>query len=161
MKPVGVAVVGAGYWGPNLFRNFLASEAVDLRWVCDLDRARARKLVGRYSTVGVTDSLYDVLDDGGVEAVALATPARTHGELGLACLDAGKHLMVEKPLASSVAEGEKLVAVLPSHAHEESGAEQTGEELAVLEGAGVEHPHPDPPPQAGEGVAGETNYSAR
>jgi len=111
MKPVGVAVVGAGYWGPNLFRNFLASDAVDLRWVCDLDRDRAQKLVGRYSSVRVTDSLYDVLDDDGVEAVALATPAVTHGELGLACLDAGKHLMVEKPLASSVAEGEKLVAV--------------------------------------------------
>lgn len=115
MKPVGVAIVGTGYWGPNLFRNFLGSESADLRWVCDLVGARARKVVGRYSTVEVTESIEDVLNDPEVEAVALATPARTHGSLGLACLDAGKHLLVEKPLASSVTEGEKLVAAAADH----------------------------------------------
>ncbi len=115
MKPVGVAIVGTGYWGPNLFRNFLGSENVDLRWVCDLVGARARKVVGRYSTVKVTESIEDVLDDPDVEAVALATPARTHGPLGMACLDAGKHLLIEKPLASSVTEGEKLVAAAADH----------------------------------------------
>src|SRR5712691_10670536 len=110
MKPVGVAIVGTGYWGPNLFRNFLGSERAELRWVCDLVGDRARKVVGRYSTVRVTESIEEVLSDPDVEAVALATPARTHGWLGMACLDAGKHLLVEKPLASSVTEGEKLVA---------------------------------------------------
>lgn len=109
MKPVGVAIVGTGYWGPNLFRNFIGSADVDLRWVCDLVPAKAQKVVGRYSVVRVTDSLEEVLSDPDVEAVALATPARTHGSLGLACLEAGKHLLVEKPLASSVVEGEKLV----------------------------------------------------
>ena len=89
MKPVGVAIVGTGYWGPNLFRNFLASETAELRWVCDLVGDRARKVVGRYSTVCVTESIEEVLSDPGVEAVALATPARTHGWLGMACLDAG------------------------------------------------------------------------
>src|SRR4030081_1086513 len=108
MKPVGVAIVGTGYWGPNLFRNFLGSESAELRWVCDLVGDRARKVVGRYSTVRVTESIEDVLSDPDVEAVALATPARTHGWLGMACLDAGKHLLVEKPLASSVTGGEKL-----------------------------------------------------
>ena len=115
MKPVGVAIVGTGYWGPNLFRNFLGSENVDLRWVCDLVGDRARKVVGRYSTVRVTESIEDVLSDPGVEAVALATPAGTHGWLGMACLDAGKHLLVEKPLASSVTEGQKLVAAAADH----------------------------------------------
>src|SRR6266550_2760686 len=115
MKPVGVAIVGTGYWGPNLFRNFLASETAELRWVCDLVGDRARKVVGRYSTVRVTESIEEVLSDPGVEAVALATPARTHGWLGMACLDAGKHLLVEKPLASSVTEGEKLVAAAADH----------------------------------------------
>src|SRR3979411_1231604 len=82
MKPVGVAIVGTGYWGPNLFRNFLGSESAELRWVCDLVGDRARKVVGRYSTVRVTESIEDVLSDPDVEAVALATPARTHGWLG-------------------------------------------------------------------------------
>ena len=115
MKPVGVAIVGTGYWGPNLFRNFLGSERAELRWVCDLVGDRARKVVGRYSTVAVTESIEEVLSDPDVEAVALATPARTHGWLGMACLDAGKHLLVEKPLASSVTEGEKLVAAAAEH----------------------------------------------
>jgi predicted dehydrogenase len=106
---VGVALVGAGYWGPNLFRNFMTSDRIDLRWVCDIDRERAAKLVGRYSAVRVTGNIEDVLNDAGVEAVALATPATTHGPLGMACLEAGKHLLVEKPLASSVVEGERMV----------------------------------------------------
>src|ERR1700732_2263560 len=107
MKPVGVAIVGTGHWGPNLFRNFLGSENADLRWVCDLVGDRARKVVGRYSTVRVTESIEDVLSDPDVEAVALATPAPTPRSRRLACLAAGKLLLVEKPLASSVMEGEK------------------------------------------------------
>jgi len=108
---IGAAVVGAGYWGPNLVRNISASSACDLRWVCDLDLARARRAVGRYSTIGVTDDIDDVLRDPRVQAVAVATPAHTHAEVALACLEAGKHVLVEKPLAWTVAEGEKLVDV--------------------------------------------------
>ncbi|MFZ5850097.1 MAG: Gfo/Idh/MocA family protein [Actinomycetota bacterium] len=111
MTPVGVAVVGAGYWGPNLVRNFSASDGADLRWVCDLDEQRARRAVGRYSTIGVTTSLERVLDDPTVRAVALATPAATHAEVGLAALEAGKHLLVEKPLAATFEDGRKLVEV--------------------------------------------------
>jgi predicted dehydrogenase len=109
--PIGVAVVGAGYWGPNLVRNLSASDDCELRWVCDLDEDRARRVVGRYSTIAVTSQLDAVLDDREVAAVAIATPAYTHAEVALACLDAGKHVLIEKPLAWSVAEGEKLVAV--------------------------------------------------
>jgi predicted dehydrogenase len=110
VKPIGVAVIGAGYWGPNLVRNFLACPEVDLCWVADLDRERAARAVGRRSTVRVTDDLGAVLSDDRVDAVAVATPAWTHFEVALACLEAGKHVLVEKPFASSVAEGEKLVA---------------------------------------------------
>jgi predicted dehydrogenase len=110
-RPIGVAVVGAGYWGPNLVRNFELHPGTDLRWVCDRSKDRAVGAVGRHSTVRVTDNLDDVLDDDSVHAVAVATPVSTHGELSLACLEAGKHILVEKPLASSVAEGEKLVSV--------------------------------------------------
>jgi predicted dehydrogenase len=108
--PLGVAVIGAGYWGPNLIRNFGASDACDLRWVCDLDEQRAHKVVGRHSSARVTTSLEDVLNDDAVEAVAIATPAGTHAAVGIACLEAGRHVLVEKPLAHTVADGEKLVA---------------------------------------------------
>jgi predicted dehydrogenase len=109
LKPLGVAVVGAGYWGPNLVRNFRALPAFDLAWVCDLSRERALQAIGPRSTVRATDSLDDVLGDPEIDAVAVATPAGTHTEVVLACLDAGKHVLVEKPLATSVAEAEKLV----------------------------------------------------
>jgi len=109
MKPLGVAVVGAGYWGPNLVRNLRALPEFDLAWVCDLARERALQVIGPRSTVRATDALEDVLADPQIDAVAVATPAATHAEVVLACLDAGKHVLVEKPLATSVAEGEKLV----------------------------------------------------
>lgn len=110
MNPLGVAVVGAGYWGPNLIRNFLAFPGTDLRWVCDLSEERARKAVGQRSTVGVTTSIDDVLSDPEVAGVAVATPVATHFEVALSAIEAGKHVLVEKPLAMSVAEGEKLLA---------------------------------------------------
>jgi predicted dehydrogenase len=115
VEPLRVAVVGAGYWGPNLIRNFSASQHTELRKVCDLDVERARKVVGQYSTVDVTASYEEVLADPEIEAVAIATPARTHLEVALAALEAGKHVMVEKPLASSVAEGRKLVDAAAEH----------------------------------------------
>jgi len=110
MLPIGLAVVGAGYWGPNLLRNFAASPEFDVRWLCDLDAARARRVLGRYSTIGVTTDLAEVLADPAVRAVAVATPASTHLPVALAVLRAGRHVLVEKPLASTYAEGCELVA---------------------------------------------------
>ena len=109
-SPIGIAVIGAGYWGPNLIRNINASEDCDLRWVCDIDPDRANRAVGRRSTVGITTSIETVLEDAQVHAVAIATPAATHGEIALACLEAGRHVLIEKPLAASAAEGESLLA---------------------------------------------------
>lgn len=108
-KPLGVAVIGAGYWGPNLIRNFGGSALWDLLWVCDLDEARATRVVGRHSATRITTSISDVLDDPAVDAVAIATPAATHVGVGLECLRAGRHVLIEKPLASSSADAEKLV----------------------------------------------------
>ncbi|WP_319460312.1 Gfo/Idh/MocA family oxidoreductase [Micromonospora sp. RTP1Z1] len=108
-KPIGIAVVGAGYWGPNLVRNFQGSTAFRLRWLCDLDVERGRRVLGDYSTVQVTDDLDTVLADEAVQAVAIATPAGTHLPVALAALRAGRHVLVEKPLAATYDEGRQLV----------------------------------------------------
>jgi len=107
----GVVVVGAGYWGPNLIRNFMASDEWELRGVCDANVDRARAVVGKYSTVPVTGSFDEVIADPAVDAVAIATPASTHFPLAKAALEAGKHVLIEKPIAASEEEAEILVAM--------------------------------------------------
>lgn len=109
-EPLGVAVVGAGYWGPNLVRNFQSSPNFRLRWLCDLDVDRAQRVLGGYSTVQATSDYAAVLADPSVAAVAVATPAGTHLDIALAALRAGKHVLVEKPLAATYADGVRLVA---------------------------------------------------
>lgn len=99
--PVGVAVVGLGYWGPNLLRVLSDNPNVEVRWICDLDRERLTKFRRRYPATRVTTRLERVLADREVEAVIIATPVYTHYELAARALDAGKHVFVEKPLASS------------------------------------------------------------
>jgi predicted dehydrogenase len=108
-EPIGLAVIGAGYWGPNLVRNFQSSPAFRLRWLVDLDVSRARTVLGGYSTVEATDDLDAVLADERVQAVAVATPAGTHVDVALAAMRAGRHVLVEKPLAATYADGQRLV----------------------------------------------------
>lgn len=108
MPPIGLAVIGAGYWGPNLVRSALATPAFSLEWLCDLDIQRARAVIGPRSVIHITSSYEDVITDPAVMAVAIATPAATHFDLIRTALEAGKHVLVEKPLTTSVAEGEKL-----------------------------------------------------
>lgn len=110
-EPIGVAVVGAGYWGPNLVRNFAKSSNFRLRWLCDLDVERAKNVLGPYSTVEVTSDLGEITADASVQAVAIATPASTHFDVAAASLQAGKHVLVEKPLAATYAQGRDLVAM--------------------------------------------------
>jgi predicted dehydrogenase len=106
---IGLAVVGAGYWGPNLVRNAMVTPSFRLRWLCDLDEERARRVLGPYTTVPTTDSFDAILDDDEVQAVAIATPASSHFPLAMAALDAGKHVLVEKPLTADLSDGKKLV----------------------------------------------------
>ena len=113
--PVGMAVIGAGYWGPNIVRNALASPATDLKWVCDRELGRARHVVGEQSAIRVTPDIDDVLADESVEAVAIATPPATHAEIALRCIEAGRHLLVEKPLADSLDAGLQMVRAAEEH----------------------------------------------
>ena len=86
MDKLRIAVIGAGYWGPNLVRNFRSSPDWDLVAVCDLDPQRAARVVGDRSTVEVETDVSRLLQRDDVDAVAIATPARTHAELAIACL---------------------------------------------------------------------------
>ena len=108
MSPIGLAVIGAGYWGPNLVRSALATPDLSLEWLCDLDIMRAKAVLRPSSTIRATSSIEEVLADPAVAAVAIATPAATHFDLIRAALDADKHVLVEKPLTTSIAEGRKL-----------------------------------------------------
>jgi predicted dehydrogenase len=108
---IGLAIVGAGYWGPNLVRTALATPTFRLDWLCDLDAERAKAVLGPYTTVRPTDSYDAVLSDPAVAAVAIATPAATHFDLVRSALEAGKHVLVEKPLTPSAAEAEKLATL--------------------------------------------------
>lgn len=105
------AVIGAGYWGPNLARNFRTSPDWDLVAVCDLDESRARRVVGARSTVEVMTSVDDLLARDDIDAVAVATPARTHAALVTAALRAGKHVVVEKPIADGGAAARQMRAL--------------------------------------------------
>lgn len=108
-NPVGVAVVGLGYWGPNLLRVLADNPDAEVRWICDLDSERLTKHKRRYPAVGVSTSLDQAFSDPGVEAVVIATPVHTHYELAARVLEAGKHAFVEKPLASSSELADHLV----------------------------------------------------
>lgn len=107
---VRVAVVGAGYWGPNLIRNFAACGDTELVAVCDRDKGRLEQVLRPYPSVEALHDFSEVLQRDDIDAVAIATPVDTHAPLGIAALQAGKHVLVEKPLAGSVTEAEDLVA---------------------------------------------------
>ncbi|MFE6965600.1 Gfo/Idh/MocA family protein [Agromyces sp. NPDC057679] len=106
---LGIAVIGAGYWGPNLARNLHASADWRLDVICDLDPDRAAALAARFGGARPETDVAAVLADPRIDAVAIATPARTHAPLACAALDAGKHVLVEKPLADSGAHAESMI----------------------------------------------------
>lgn len=116
-----LGLVGLGYWGPNLARNFAAIDGCDLVWCCDASEQTRARFAGQYQRTRFTDDLADVLSDPAVDAVAIATPVPTHAELAARVLDAGKHCFVEKPLAQSVADAERAV----------DAAERNGKTLMV------------------------------
>jgi predicted dehydrogenase len=108
-RPYRVAVIGAGYWGPKLARNLRSSPDWDLVAVCDVDERRARNVVGARSTVEIETSVERLLARDDIDAVAIATPAGSHPALALAAFDAGKHVVVEKPLAPTSAEAAEMI----------------------------------------------------
>jgi predicted dehydrogenase len=104
-----VGVAGLGYWGPNLARNF--DDLTDLAWVCDQSAEQLARFDGRFSQARSTQRFEEMLADDGLEAVVIATPVPTHFELAKQALEAGKHVLVEKPPAMRAAEMDELVSL--------------------------------------------------
>lgn len=104
-----IGVIGYGYWGPNLMRNLAEIDAVELRWCADKRADRCALAKKRYPFVSVTENPDDILGDPAVDAVVIATPVFTHYPLARQALEKGKHVLVEKPMTHTVAEGEKLL----------------------------------------------------
>jgi predicted dehydrogenase len=107
---IGVAVVGYGYWGPNLVRNFMGTKGAAVRYVCDLSDARREAAAQLYPSVGMTADLNAVLDDESVDLVIVATPPSTHAALAIRALQAGKHVLVEKPIATTAEDAARICA---------------------------------------------------
>ncbi len=109
MNPLKIGVIGLGYWGPKLARNFHELPEASLDWACDLRLPRLDHVAGLYPGVRTTQDYHELLDSD-VEAVCIATPVRAHYRLTLEALRAGKHVLVEKPLAACVWQAEEIVA---------------------------------------------------
>jgi predicted dehydrogenase len=120
-KNIGVALIGFGYWGPNLARNFSTQAGAQLRWICEMGEGRLARARQQYPGVRATADHREVLADPDVQLVLIATPVSTHFPLTRDCLNAGKDVLVAKPLALDHAQSEELVKL----------AEARGRMLAV------------------------------
>jgi predicted dehydrogenase len=120
-RPTTVGVVGLGYWGPNLARNFAGLPDAELTWLCDARPAVRERFGAMFPQARTTAELDDLLSDPVLDAIVLATPVPTHAALAVRVLEAGKHCFVEKPLAQSVADAQAAV----------DAAERTGRTLMV------------------------------
>ena len=105
---INVAQIGVGYWGPNLLRNLVANGRCNVKTVIELSEKRKQYVQSLYPSVQVSDETDRVSNDQDIQAVVIATPVATHFELAMKMLDAGKHVLVEKPMATSVAEVEQI-----------------------------------------------------
>ncbi|MGA7615488.1 MAG: Gfo/Idh/MocA family oxidoreductase [Thermoanaerobaculia bacterium] len=121
LSPVRIAVIGCGYWGPNLIRNFSFAQEFSLVAACDLDSERLDFVKRQFSIEKVTTDARAIIEDPSIEAVAISTPVSTHAALARDALLSGKHVLVEKPLANSARECEELARI----------AERTGRVLLV------------------------------
>jgi predicted dehydrogenase len=109
-SPLRIGIIGLGYWGPNLARALAATPGCELAYACDLDEGNRARLEGRYPGTVLTDRFDDLLEDDTLDAIVVATGAPSHHAIGMRVLAAGKHALIEKPLALTVADARELVA---------------------------------------------------
>ncbi len=104
-----IGVIGYGYWGPNLVRNFAETPGLSLAGVADLDQRKLGVVQRRYPGIKITTQFQELVNDPSIDAIAVATPVSTHFELGMAVLNAGKHLWLEKPMTETALQARQLV----------------------------------------------------
>lgn len=104
-----IGVIGYGYWGPNLVRNFMEASGSTVVAVCDLRMERLAQLKVRYPSIKIGSNCKELFDDNEIDAIVIATPVSSHSELALAALRAGKHVLVEKPLAANSEQAIELI----------------------------------------------------
>ena len=109
-SPLRIGIIGLGYWGPNLARALATTPGCELAYACDLDEGNRARLEGRYPGTVLTDRFDDLLEDDTLDAIVVATGAPSHHAIGMRVLGAGKHALIEKPLALTVADARELVA---------------------------------------------------
>lgn len=109
MTNINIGVIGYGYWGPNLVRNFAEIPEAQVKTVSDFKPELLAKAQVRYPTIQVTRDCQDIFADSKIDAVVIATPVSTHFDLALAALQAGKHVMVEKPMTVSSEHAMRLI----------------------------------------------------
>lgn len=111
MKTINVAVVGLGYWGPNLVRNFSSIAGVRVLYGCDIEKKRLDDIKSSYPFIRTTRNYSDILDDPSVDLVAVATPVSAHFIMAKAALEAGKHVLVEKPMTRTSKQAKDLIVL--------------------------------------------------
>ena len=111
MKKLAIGVVGCGYWGPNLARNFNSNPNCTLKVLCDLDTSRLQHMKGLYPRVKIEEDFENLLADPNLDAIVIAVPVNMHYKLAKQSLEAGKHTLIEKPMASSAAQCEDLIRI--------------------------------------------------
>jgi predicted dehydrogenase len=109
-----IAVVGCGYWGPNLIRNFNSLPICNVKIACDLDEDRLIHMKSLYHDIEITNEFEKVIDSSEIDVIAIATPVHYHFEIAKKSLLAGKHTFIEKPMASSAAECNELIEIAES-----------------------------------------------
>ena len=108
MNKIKIAQIGVGYWGPNLLRNMVANKSCEVKTVVDLSKERRHFVRDLYPSVRVSYRVEDIVNDSDIKAIVIATPVATHFDLAMKCLEAGKHILVEKPMATTVEEVQQI-----------------------------------------------------
>lgn len=109
-RSINIGVIGCGYWGPNLIRNFNSLQNCSVISVAETKPGRQEFIKKEFPGVIVTDDYKSILKDGSIDAVCIATPVKTHKDIAVEALNSGKHVFVEKPMASSSKEAEEMIA---------------------------------------------------
>jgi predicted dehydrogenase len=141
---INIGVIGCGYWGPNLVRNFSEVSGAKVKTVSDFRLELLTKMQARYPAIQITTDCQDIFNDPEIDAVAIATPVSTHYELALAALKAGKHVMVEKPMTATTEQALRLIdeaerrnlILIVDHTFVYTGAVRKMQELVASNGLG-------------------------